>query len=161
MLHFDSSKFLDDADESFVSIDLNEDKEECDICHQCTDEPIVQVVLSDEFLRFEGSCNRYGPVTRSHQICLDKWSEIIERNLKFAKDIDSCTIYTKNVSSRDTLEKKNSLISNEVQCNLKNEGVKLKPLSESQKNKIIDSASYSNCNDCDKSNLELTSHQCK
>lgn len=115
MLHFDSSKFLDDADESFVSIDLNDDNEECDICHQSTDEPIVHVVLSDKYLRFEGSCERYGTVTRAHQICLDKWSEIIERNLKSTKDTDNVSFNPKN-QSPDFDRRKN--INDKVRCSL-------------------------------------------
>ncbi|XP_066936100.1 uncharacterized protein [Clytia hemisphaerica] len=72
-------------DSSFVSIDLNDDKNECEICHQTTEEPIVNVVLSDEFLKYEKSierCGSGGAFTKAHQICLDRWSEVIERNLK-------------------------------------------------------------------------------
>ena len=75
---------LDDInDSSFVSIDLNDDKNECEICHQTTEEPIVNVVLSDEFLKYEKSIERCGgTLTKAHQICLDRWSEVIERNLR-------------------------------------------------------------------------------
>lgn len=89
MLQFDSNTFLDDNDESFVSIDLNDDKNECDICHQETQEPIVTVMLRDEFLKFERSFERTGDsLTKAHQICLDRWSSIIERNLQYNKKCD-------------------------------------------------------------------------
>ena len=70
-------------DASFVSIDLNDDKNECDICHQATEERTVNVMLSDEYLKFEGSLNRKcGSLTKAHEICLERWSEVIERNLE-------------------------------------------------------------------------------
>ena len=78
-------------DASFVSIDLNDDKNECDICHQVTKEPTLSVMLSDEYLKFEGSLKRTGDsLTKAHEICLERWCEIIERNLdsnNTAKDI--------------------------------------------------------------------------
>jgi len=86
MLQFESNTFLDDNDESFVSIDLNDDNNVCDICHQDTVEPIVTVMLRDEFLKFERSFERTGDsLTKAHQICIDRWSDIIERNLQFNK----------------------------------------------------------------------------
>lgn len=83
MLHFNSTNFLDDGDESFVSIDLN-DNDECEICHQRTKEHIVWAIHSDEFLRLESSFEKSSEkLTKAHQICLDRLSEKIEKKLKY------------------------------------------------------------------------------
>lgn len=74
-------------DDQFVTIDLDDEFEECDICHQATVEAIVHVVLDDLFTIYDGSYEkRSGRPTKAHQVCLDRWSDIIRRNLKSSKN---------------------------------------------------------------------------
>ena len=110
MLQFESTNFLDDTDESFVSIDLNENEDECEICHQRTEEHILCVLLSDEFVKFEGSFERTGEkLTRAHQVCLDRWSEIIERDLKY-NNTKSKQLTTNNENIQSNEDKRGSII---------------------------------------------------
>ena len=89
-------------DASFVSIDLNEDKNECDICHQITEEPIVNVMLSDRYLKFEGSLKRIGDsLTKAHEICLGRWSDVIERNL--SNNSNSANMYNGKSNIQSTI----------------------------------------------------------
>ena len=85
---------------SFVSIDLNEDKNECDICHQTTEESIANVMLSDKYLKFEGSLIRNGArLTKAHHICLERWSEVIERNITSLENMNIDESATKTTTS--------------------------------------------------------------
>ena len=73
-----------DSDDGFVTVNLDDEYEECDICHQTTNEAIIHVTLDDLFTIYEGSYDKhYGRVTKTHQVCLDRWSDIIRRNLKW------------------------------------------------------------------------------
>lgn len=92
-----------DDEEGFVSIDLEDEFEECDICHQATDEKIVNVILSDEFTQFEGSHEKHcGTLTKAHQICLNKWSDIIQRNLDYSKRNNSPDIRERTILHQKT-----------------------------------------------------------
>ena len=78
------------SDSEFVSVDLNDDHVECDICHQATDERVVEVILSDTFTLFEGSYDKYSSgVTKVHKQCLKRWSDIIERNIVYSSNRSS------------------------------------------------------------------------
>ena len=78
------------SDSEFVSVDLNDDRVECDICHQATDEKVVEVILSDTFTLFEGSYDKYSSgVTKVHKQCLKRWSDIIERNILYSSNRSS------------------------------------------------------------------------
>lgn len=100
---YNNNESVNDA--SFVSIDLNDDKNECDICHQVTEEPTVSVMLSDEYLKFEGSLKRTGDsLTKAHEICLERWSEVIERNLDNSNTTNDIYNENSNTPSRITIE---------------------------------------------------------
>ena len=93
-------------DDGFVTIDLGDDLEECDICHQATEEAIVYVRLDKLFTIFEGSYEKHSErLTKTHQICLDRWSDIIKRNLMLTnsnKNQTSSVDTYKNIKPSDT-----------------------------------------------------------
>jgi len=102
-------------EDEFVSIDLNDDHEECDICHQITDEKIVKVILSDEFTLFEGSYDKHcGGLTKAHQLCLKRWADIIARNIQFSTNrTNSPSSFNEHSSARSSPTRTGSPLINE------------------------------------------------
>ena len=131
------------SDSEFVSVDLNDDRIECDICHQATDEKVVEVILSDTFTLFEGSYDKYSSgVTKVHKQCLERWSDIIERNIAYSSNRSSSPSRcdsplegrnTPEPTKRVVKEKNSSRIkSHEQENNNKNNCKKNKNIDEGQ-----------------------------